>query len=131
MELKSNQYVVFSNGDKHGYLEARWSDKYGAFINYLRDENNWPIRDPETGKSVFLLSNDVREKAPRKRKKFVPSAANCPKELDVCDETEKAYAYYTGLYGLNGKPHKEWIAKSVCYVDENGKVFAPLWAVGR
>lgn len=128
MELNRNQYVVFSNGVKHDYLEARWSDKYGGFIIFLMNENGNYLKD-ENGKRMVLISNDVREKAPRKSKKHVPSAKNCTVEIDVCDTTEKAYAYYTGLFGVNGKPHKEWVAKSVCYETEDGRVFAPQWAV--
>lgn len=37
MELERNQYVLFENGRKEGFYEARWSDKYQAFFTFTDD----------------------------------------------------------------------------------------------
>ena len=120
MELTKYQKVKMNDGKLHGYLEVRWSRKRSRF-EALTGEY-----DAE-GNPIVLYGTEIVTVEPKK-KKFVPTATNCTRLIDVCDATEKAYAYYTGLYSTKGKPHKHWIAKSVCYVNEEGEVFAPSWA---
>ena len=126
MELKSNQVVVFENGKREGYLEARWSEKHQAFYTFVEDEDA-----PSGRRKVF--STTIEEKPVRKSsRKFVPSAENCPVLIKPCGETEKAYIVCTGTNGCivpaNIKYFYGCVAKSVCYVDENNNVFCPVWA---
>lgn len=62
--------------------------------------------------------------------KFVPSKENCTVCIKVHHETEKAYAVYAGHTSgyLYGKDIYEFVGKSICYVDEQGNVYAPKWA---
>jgi len=118
MVLKKNQFVVFEDGHKEGRLEARWSERNQAFYSFNDD-----------GEKVF--STKIIEKAARKTK-FNPSAKNCTVEVYPYGETEKAYAIHDGSNGKVGrgfKSYTKYIAKSVCFVDENGKIFAPAWAI--
>lgn len=122
--LTRNQYVLFSNGDKQGYLEARWSSRHNAFTTVVVDED---------GERIRLYSTDVYEKATRNKAEFMPTATNCPVRLDnITGETDKAYIVCVGDNG-SMIPSKlryfyKYVAKSVCYVDENGVVFCPVWA---
>lgn len=118
MELKKNQFVVFEDGHKEGYLEARWSERNQAFYSFS-----------ESGEKIF--STKVIEKQ-AKKSSFKPSAKNCTVEIHPYGETAKAYAVHDGSNGLVGrgfKAYTKYIAKSVCFVDENGKIFAPAWAM--
>ena len=122
--LNRNQYVLFSNGDKQGYLEARWSSRHNAFYTIAEDED---------GSHYRLYSTDVYEKPTRKKAAFVPTADNCPVRLDnITGETDKAYVVYIGDNGCivpaNRKVFYGYVAKSVCYVDDKGVVFCPVWA---
>lgn len=117
MELGRYERVRMPDGKLYDATAAYWSRKHNAFRVLTEDEN---------GSEVFMYSTEIVTVEPKKRK-FVPSAENCTRKIDVCDSTEKAYAYYTGFYSTKGKPHKEWIARSVCYVNEHGEVFAPHW----
>lgn len=123
MELAKNQYVVFPNGEKHGYLEARWSNRNQAFYTCVENED---------GSFYKLYSTDIREKAPRKPRKFTPSASTCTIKISPCGETEKAYILEDGSNGKisrgNMKAYYKYIAKSICYVADNGEIFAPAWA---
>lgn len=126
MTLNKNQVVVFPNGIRKGYLEARWDDKYKAFYTFIDDEDA-----PRGNRRVY--STTIEEKPVRKSsKKFVPSATACTVLLDVVGETEKAYMVCTGTNGCitrgNLKVFHEFVAKSICYVDENGNIFCPVWA---
>lgn len=120
MQLKSNQYVVFEDGHKEGYLEARWSERNQAFYSFIETEDG--------NKKIF--STDIREKEPRKKR---TTTNNAPmREIHPCGETEKAYVVCTGTNGKvsrgNIKYYYEYVAKSICKV-EDGKVFAPIWAI--
>jgi hypothetical protein len=47
-------------------------------------------------------------------------------------QTEKAYQLVDGSNGLIGrgcKVYYKYIAKSVCFIDENGDIYAPVWAL--
>lgn len=118
MELGRYEKVRMPDGKLYGANCAHWSRKHNAFRVLTDDEN---------GNEVFMYSTDVVTVEPRKGK-FKPTKENCPCLVDVCDATDKAYAYYTGLYSTKGKPHKAWVAKSVCYVDDSGNVYKPIWA---
>lgn len=128
MTLNKNQVVVFPNGERQGWLEARWSERHQAFYTFIESDDE----DARNGlKKIF--STVIEEKPVRKSsKKFVPTAKNCPVLLDVCGETEKAYRVCTGTNGCvtrgNLRYYYKFVAKSICYVDENGKVFSPTWA---
>lgn len=119
MELRKNQLVVFEDGHKEGYLEARWSERSQAFYSFTED-----------GEKIF--STTVIEKPKRNKKKFVPSEKNCTVLICPCGETEKAYQIYDGTNGCisrgNMKVYYKYIAKSICYVAEDGKIYAPAWA---
>ena len=117
MELRKDQVVVFENGRKEGYLEARWSNRNQAF--YTFDDN---------GEKIF--STIVETKVKHSGKKFVPNAENCKTLIHPCGETEKAYQVYDGSNNRVGRGFKQYykyIAKSICYVDENDNIFAPEW----
>jgi hypothetical protein len=120
MELGRYEKVRMPDGKLYGNLQARWFRKHNAF-GVCTDKVD------ECGNPVWMYSNEVVTVEPKKSK-FVPTKENCTVLVDVCDVTDKAYAYYTGFVSTKGKYHKEWIAKSICYVDENGKVFKPMWA---
>lgn len=124
MELSKNQYVVFQNGEKHGYLEARWSERAQAF---------YTITEGENGETLRLYSTDIREKLARKRKAaFVPSATTCTVKIFPCGETEKAYRIEDGSNGCisrgNMRVYYKYIAKSICWVSPDGSIYAPQWA---
>ena len=120
MELGRYEKVRMNDGKLHGHLEVHWSRKRNRF-EALTDEYD------NEGNPIVLYGTEIVT-VEQKKKKFVPTAENCTRRIDVCDVTDKAYAYYTGFYSTNGKPHKEWIAKSICYKNEKGEVFAPCWA---
>ncbi len=119
MQLTRNQLVVFENGTSEGYLEARWSDRYQAFYTFTDD-----------GEKIF--STQVIEKPARKSRKFIPTAKNCTVQIVPCGETEKAYCVEDGTNGCitrgNRKTYYKYIAKSICYTNEAGEIFAPVWA---
>lgn len=121
MELTKTQCVLFENGRKEGYLEARWSDKYQSFITWDDDGNK-------------MFSTNIIENPKRKKsaKKFAPSAATCPVQIFPCGENEKCYilsvAYGPLKGGAPSKIHYDYIAKSICYVNEQGEIFKPIWA---
>ena len=78
MELKKNQVVVFEDGHKEGYLEARWSEKAQAFYSYNED-----------GERIY--STTIEEKKSRTKKQFAPSEKTCTVLIHPIGETEKAY----------------------------------------
>ncbi len=126
MQLERNQVVVFENGERHDYLEARWSEMHQAFYTFVEDEDS-----PRGKRRIY--STTIEEKPSRKNaKKFSPTAKNCPVQITPCGETEKAYIVCTGTNGCivpgNIKYFYGYVAKSVCYVDENANVFCPVWA---
>ena len=118
MELNKNQVVVFEDGHKEGYLEARWSERAKAFYSFNED-----------GEKIYSV--DIREKATREKRAGQTSKSQMVEIYPVC-ETEKAYGLYDGTNGCitrgNIKVFYKWVAKSLCTV-EDGKVLAPYWAV--
>lgn len=63
-------------------------------------------------------------------KRFVPSEKTCDVRIQPDKITEKAYGV---IVGDNGKwMHRQfqyaWIAKSVCWIDTDGTIYAPRWA---
>ena len=126
MELQWNQLVVFENGQKAGTLEGvRWSEKQQAFCLVTDEED-------EHGNRIRLYSNTIIEKKQRKRSAFVPSREKCTKQIWPIGETEKAYQIEDGSNGKIGrsscKEYYKYVAKSICFTDENGNIFAPAWA---
>ena len=126
MELQMNQLVVFENGQKAGLMEGvRWNEKHQAFCLVTDEED-------EEGNWIRLYSNTIVEKIQRKRGKFVPSREKCTMQIYPTGETEKAYQIEDGSNGKIGrsscKEYYKWIAKSICFTDEDGKIYAPAWA---
>ena len=118
MELNQNQVVVFENGMREGHLAARWSERAQAFYTFTED-----------GEKIY--STTIEEKKPRTGKKFTPSEKTCTVQIYPCGETEKAYQVYDGgdgKVGRGSKTYYKYIAKSVCFTDSNGNIFAPVWA---
>lgn len=122
MQLGKNQFVVFPDGEKQGYLEARWSERAQAFYKV----------DQVDGEYVKLYSTDVREKKNRKSAPFTPTKETCTVAIRPIGETEKAYQVEDGTNGCisrgNQKTYYKYIAKSICYVDQDGTIYAPKWA---
>ena len=119
MKLKENEVVVFENGTVEGWLEARWSEKAQAFYTITEDRQR-------------LYSTNIQTKTPRGKRKFTPSAKACRVEVFPYRETEKAYVVEDGGNGCvsrsNCRIYDKYIAKSICYVDAEGRIFAPIWA---
>ena len=118
MILSKNQVVVFENGAREGYLEARWSERNQAFYTF---NNN--------GEKIY--SNTIETKSIRRKAKFNPNKESCTVQIYPCGETEKAYQIYDGSNGKVGRDQKsyfKYIAKSICYIDKNGNIYAPSWA---
>lgn len=124
MQLERNQLAVFANGHKAGCLEARWSEKHKAFY-YVSDELD------EEGRRIAYFTTTVIDKPQRKRRKFSPSKENCKVMIHPLGGTEKSYVLPDGSNGKTRhcKEYYRYIAKSICYVDENGNIFAPYWAM--
>jgi len=123
MELKSNQLVAFSNGYKANRLETFWDQRHEAFCLVTDDLD-------DEGKRIRLYSTEVIEKPARARRKFSPSKTSCTVQIFPVGETEKAYQVPDGSNGKTGhcREYYKYIAKSICYVDESGNIFAPSWA---
>lgn len=64
------------------------------------------------------------------KRRFKPTKENCRVLIEVDHETEKAYAVCTGTNGKITRTHYfyEFVAKSICYTDAEGNVYAPEWA---
>jgi len=122
MNLTKNQYVLFKNGRKEGYLEARWSDKHQAFFTFMDDDEKiW---------STTVIDKPKRKKSERK---FEPSEKTCPIRIYPCGQNDKCYIVEDGVYGRSkgGYPSRvayKYIAKSICYANEQGEIFKPIWA---
>lgn len=120
--LEENEYVKFPNGDlmnEYSSWSLNWDKKKQSFYRWNVDGREY--------------SNEIVIKEKKKRaKKFVPSAKTCTVEIHPDYETEKAYAVFAGDNGCvvksNRKVYYSFVAKSICYVDENGKIFKPVWA---
>lgn len=63
-------------------------------------------------------------------KKFIPNAETCDVRIIPDRETEKAFGVIIGSNGkwTNPRDIYAWIAKSVCYIDADGTIYAPRWA---
>ena len=64
-------------------------------------------------------------------KKFIPTKDNCTVPIIPDRETGKAYGIITGDNGkmfINRQLYYTWIAKSVCFIDTDGIIYAPVWA---
>lgn len=123
MDLKAGQLVVFENGHKAGMAEVCWSNKRQAFALATGETD-------EEGRPVILYSNTVIEKQAKPIRKFIPTKQTCTKEIIPIGETEKAYQIEDGTNGhtRHVKEYYKYIAKSVCFIDEQGRIFAPAWA---
>ena len=118
MQLAKNQVVRFSDGHTEGCLEARWSERAQAWVSYGDD-----------GQKQY--STVIEEQPRRASRKFVPSAKTCTVLITPCGETDKAYQVYDGSNGLVGRGQRNYyryVAKSICYTDADGHVYAPAWA---
>ena len=120
MQLAKNQVVVFANGKREGYLEARWSERHQAFYSFDED-----------GQKIY--STDVQDLPIRKGiKKFMPSADACTVRIYPCGETKDAYILEDGSNGKitrgNCRAYYRYVAKSICYQNNSGEIFAPVWA---
>lgn len=123
-QLSKNQLVLFDDGHKASFPEVFYSSKYKAFAYTDGSVDS-------TGKRIIHYSNTIIEKPERKKKAFIPSKKNCPIEIFPCGQTEKAYQLEDGSNGKIGhcKIYYKYIAKSVCYIDDSGRIFAPVFAV--
>lgn len=124
MELTKGQFAVFEEiGRKEGYLEASWSNKHNAFVTLGDDGQKYY--------TTTVIEKPARKKSTEK-KKFAPSDTVCTQEIFPCGETEKAYIIATAYGKLKGgvpsQTHYSYVAKSICFIDENKRVFAPMWA---
>lgn len=128
MELKSNELVLFPNGETAGLINGvMWSERHQAFRFCSSDLD-------EDGNPVIYYSTTIIQKPERKsRKKFTPSKESCTVQIFPLGETDKAFEIEDGSNGKIGrstcKTYSKYVAKSICYIDENGKIFAPLWAM--
>lgn len=127
--LEDNDLVVFTDVDgkkiKAGIMWAVWSHRNKAFYIFSDHED-------EDGHPIKLWSNEVIQKAPRKKRAYKKQTdITKMKEIDVAYETEKAYAVCTGNNGCisrgNAREFYTFYAKSIC-VEHEGKVYAPVWA---
>lgn len=122
MQLQKNQYVVFPDGHKEGYLEARWSERNQSFYTFI---------DTEDGESEKVFSNNIITVERKKRQYKKQTDISKMKEIFPCFETEKAYAVYDGENGYisrgKAKVYYKYYAKSIC-TEKDGKIYAPVWA---
>lgn len=131
----SGKLVVFNDNGIIRKLSAcevsMWSNKMQAWTALSIDDNG-NYREDENGMPIKIYSTEVIDKPKRNKKPFVPTLENCTVEIRPEFKTEKAYALFDGTDGHVGrhvKTYYKYVAKSVCYVDDNGKIFAPVWAV--
>ena len=136
MELYQNllpgQKVLFPGNRKCGIVEGvRWDDEKQAWFTLDIDEDGEYKRDDE-GRVIRVYSTTVIDKPERKKRNFTPSKENCTVRISPCGSTDKAYEIedgWNGHWGRQSKCYYKYIAKSICYVDEEGRIFAPAWAV--
>ncbi len=125
MVLKKNQYVIFEDGHKEGYLEARWSDKNNAFYAFIENED----KNGYTERKKIFSTNIITEEHKRTYKKQTDIFKM--KEIFPVFETEKAFAVEDGSNGYisrnKNKIYYKYYAKSIC-IKKNGKTYAPIWA---
>lgn len=129
-ELDKNKLVVFDDNGKTikvDRLGVCWSEKHQAWRTPSE-------RFDESGCRIILYSTTVIDKPVRKstKKPFVPSKETCTVWITPCGSTEKAYqieAGWNGMWGRGRKEYYKYVAKSVCWIDEEGRIFAPAWAV--
>lgn len=126
MILKKNEWVLFEDGHKECYLEARWSDKYQSFYSFIEieDENGFI-------KTKKIFSNKIITEKRKKRTYKKQTDISKMKEIFPIFETQKAYAVEDGTNGCiskgNIKVFYKYYAKSIC-VEKDGKIYAPMWA---
>lgn len=122
MQLQKNQYVVFPDGHKEGWLEVRWSENDQAFYTFIETEN---------GENEIVFSNNIITVERKKRQYKKQTDISKMKEIFPCFETEKAYAVCDGTNGCisrhNTKVFYKYYAKSIC-IEKDGKIYAPIWA---
>lgn len=120
--VKSNELVLFSDGSTASWREVTYQFPYG-FYNHEKFPR-WREMPIE------LFSNEIIEKPRKKSTRKKQTDITKMREIEVDHETEKAYAIYAGDNGSIVHPRSfyEYVAKSVCIV-EDGKVYAPHWAV--
>lgn len=126
-ELDNDKIVVFDDNGKTVKISkssnaARFEKRFNLWKTPVGDDNN----------RYFIYSDKVIDKPHKEKRKFIPSAENCTVRIIPDYSTEKAFAIVDGSNGLIGKGCKiyyKFIAKSVCYIDETGNIFAPIWAV--
>lgn len=128
----AGKLVVFPDGQKIGMTGCiYWDVKAQNWFTLQYNDDGYPATDDD-GKAVRIYAVEVIDKPVRKRKPFVPGKHNCPVEIFPLAETEKAYQVPDGSNGKIGRSsvreYYKYIAKSVCYVDEEGRIFAPVWA---
>lgn len=134
--------VVFPDGAKigqHDDVDIRWDDDHQAWYKFIFDEDGNPVKNDDwwlKDEPVYarMYATEIIDKpgyVPRKKKQFIPSRETCQIEIHPCGHSEKAYKVYAGNdgYGRSRTIYYIWIAKSMCYVDEDGRIFAPVWAV--
>lgn len=124
IELKKNQLVLFENGYKAKNTEICWSNKHNAFCLVTDEED-------ENGNRIRFYSTTVIDKPTKEKCSFVPSKSNCSVLIHPDFETEKAYGFYAGDNGhtKHVKYYYDYISKSICFIDENGNIFAPVFAI--
>lgn len=128
-DLPGDKLVVFND---HGTIrkldllaQPQWDESKKAWYTFHMDDNGYYTKER-------LYSTEVIDKPKRKKKTFVPSKENCTVRIVPNFTTAKAYAIEDGSNGLIGKGSKvfyHYIAKSVCFVDEDGKIYAPVFAM--
>jgi len=123
IQLDKNKLVLFENGYMADRVEVFWSFKHNAFCLVLGDTD-------EDGNRIRLYSTTIIDRPQKTKKPFVPTSKNCPIQIFPEFTTEKAYAIPDSTNGKTRhvKYYYKYIAKSVCYVDKDGKIFAPIWA---
>ena len=137
-ELKG-KLVIFPDGKKvrqHDDIDIRWDDDHQTWYKFIYDEDGCLVRNEDSGLPLYarMYATEIIDDPdyhPRKKTKFAPSKENCPIEIQPCGRTEKAYKVYAGNdgYGRTATHYYIWISKAVCYVDDDGRIFAPTWAI--
>lgn len=121
MQLLKNQLVRFKDGHSEGWLEARWSEKNQAFYSFTED-----------GEKIFSTDIITKQAPKRKNPAATGNRNTCTVKITPCGETEKAYQLYDGSNGRIGRGlrhYYKYVAKSICWTDENGNIYAPKWAL--
>ena len=116
-----SENVLYPRKDQDGNL-------YIICKNCIKRLSNAPI---EEKRKAYIYDFAL---IPNKGKsKFMPTKNNCTVPINPEYETEKAYAIVIGESGLwtNPQTYYEYIPKSICYVDKEGQIYAPHWAIPK